>query len=1199
MMTHLTCLQGIASAKETTSGLDGATGNIFKVDLENRSFELLKETEYDPKSEIGRSRFTVHWTERTTITRVEQKSSFEGIKGPVLTNFQGIDAANSKALQKREAFVARVATVFTDAPNAAAPETENQVAGLFTPDAGDAPRGGKIMIDGKPVRVSLRANNSLVHLHTAMPAENLAAGIWKATLKGHDKGGRFIIDTMEITPLPDPRKTDDPKLPRVLVIGDSISMNYHDAAKAALKGVANYHRNEGNAASTVQGVRNLDLWLGDHQEKGLHWDVIQFNHGLHDLKQGYDASSDKFGGYMVSLEGYKRNLEQQIAVLKKTGARLIWCSTTPVPNDNKGPYARRKGASAEFNHAALEVMRGHPDILITDLHQVVEDSPVFDNWRKGTDVHFYKTEEQNLLGKAVAATIRKALAKPGGKAAIPKAGADQSTPALAQYFSWINNTNEGTTEEQTLANLGFFQWLQDEYGMILDIYAFDAGFVDGKKFTAIMSESERFKKQFPQGLDRVFRTASKMGTRLGHWGGPDGFGDTPESEQARIDMMTGLCRDYNWALYKFDLVCGDLRPEKEQAFIRMMKESRVHSPDLIALNHRLPLGEEGLSLMTTSLWDGQETYVDVHVGNSTTAPHHRAGVMSRGNTENFNRLLEDHGVCISSCIDHYDDDMILQAFGRNLILAPEVYGNPWLLRDDEFPKFARIFNLARRHREILIHANALPQAAYGPNAVSRGDGATRFITLRNLTWEPVTYAVSLDREIGLEPADKVELRQFHPTEKLLGSHPFGAKHSVTVQPFRACLLIATTGQSSEIGVSGCDYEVVRDKADRPAVVRLLGMPGTTAEVTLVSGGREFSKATLGGVDTPDFAEGGTVKVRFEGTPLKQPWHRKLAAPKAVQLPDDAEALYEATCFAADNNALETRSLARSGETEIPAVKAARDAFFNQRVFVGRGLWDRYMFDGDPATSFHVSKRWKVDPRVTPDAPLRVDFGEAITADRIELIIPDQYSLQELFEGEGGFVAEVSADLKSWTRIPFIHGEENNIPLPAGMAVRYLRIPGFSYRISEMNAYAGGKALPRAKWRASNLFGSYANMKFTKAWSGGITLEEAVKGGYLCVALNGKHGLEGAYAAIRTRDGRHIGAFDRATSFPSNPWEFVNSKRDGNYTYYFRITPDMIGAEMEVVVLAGDLTDETFLPEVWQTAHAAPFVEQILILDDQP
>ena len=60
----------------------------------------------------------------------------------------------------------------------------------------------------------------------------------------------------------------------------------------------------------------------------------------------------------------------------------------------------------------------------------------------------------------------------------PLAGADESTPSVAHYFSWINNTNEGSTEAQTMADLDFFKWMHDEYGMQLRIYAFDAGVID-------------------------------------------------------------------------------------------------------------------------------------------------------------------------------------------------------------------------------------------------------------------------------------------------------------------------------------------------------------------------------------------------------------------------------------------------------------------------------------------------------------------------------------------------------------------------------------------------------------------------------------------------------------------------------------------------------------------------------------------------
>src|SRR5688572_1778820 len=73
--------------------------------------------------------------------------------------------------------------------------------------------------------------------------------------------------------------TDDPALPRVLLLGDSISMGYTVPVRERLKGVANVHRPAANCGPTERGVANLDKWLGDGK-----WDVIHFNFGLHDLK---------------------------------------------------------------------------------------------------------------------------------------------------------------------------------------------------------------------------------------------------------------------------------------------------------------------------------------------------------------------------------------------------------------------------------------------------------------------------------------------------------------------------------------------------------------------------------------------------------------------------------------------------------------------------------------------------------------------------------------------------------------------------------------------------------------------------------------------------------------------------------------------------------------------------------------------------
>ena len=166
-----------------------------------------------------------------------------------------------------------------------------------------------------------------------------------------------------------------------------------------------------------------------------------------------------------------------------------------------------------------------------------------------------------------------AIPAPAGEEKKVNRGATETSPSRSEYFSWINNTNEGAAEAQTLINLAFFQWLQDTYGLTLDIYAFDAGAIDGKRFYGTVG-SERFRGQFPNGFEPIAEIARRMGTRLGVWGGPDGFGDTPEEEAARIEQMVGLCRDLDFALFKFDAVCGPLREEKEDAFIRMMTECR-------------------------------------------------------------------------------------------------------------------------------------------------------------------------------------------------------------------------------------------------------------------------------------------------------------------------------------------------------------------------------------------------------------------------------------------------------------------------------------------------------------------------------------------------------------------------------------------------------------------------------------------------
>lgn len=188
--------------------------------------------------------------------------------------------------------------------------------------------------------------------------------------------------------------------PRVLLIGDSISIGYTLAVREELKGIANVHRPATNCGPTTRGVAEIDKWLGDGK-----WDIIHFNFGLHDLKfvddQGKNAPPDK-GHVQVSAEDYQKNLETLVAKMKKTGARVIFATTTPVP---EGAQARIKGDEKKYNEIAVAVMKKN-GVAVNELHAFC--LPKLAEIQLPANVHF-KPEGSKELGKQVAGVIRKTI----------------------------------------------------------------------------------------------------------------------------------------------------------------------------------------------------------------------------------------------------------------------------------------------------------------------------------------------------------------------------------------------------------------------------------------------------------------------------------------------------------------------------------------------------------------------------------------------------------------------------------------------------------------------------------------------------------------------------------------------------------------------------------------------------------------------
>ncbi len=195
---------------------------------------------------------------------------------------------------------------------------------------------------------------------------------------------------------------DDPALPRVLLLGDSISIGYTVAVREQLKGIANVHRPATNCASSKHGVAGIDKWLGDKP-----WDVIHFNFGLHDLKFVRDSETivplgTEGAHHQIELDAYRANLTKIVERLKQTGATLVWCNTTPVP---EGANGRRPEDVEPYNLAALEVAKEH-GLIVDDLNAFASERLATIQLPK--DVHFSASGSKELA-EHVATVIQSAL----------------------------------------------------------------------------------------------------------------------------------------------------------------------------------------------------------------------------------------------------------------------------------------------------------------------------------------------------------------------------------------------------------------------------------------------------------------------------------------------------------------------------------------------------------------------------------------------------------------------------------------------------------------------------------------------------------------------------------------------------------------------------------------------------------------------
>lgn len=186
----------------------------------------------------------------------------------------------------------------------------------------------------------------------------------------------------------------------VLIIGDSISIGYTPFVREALKTEANVFHNYRNARHTAYGLDSIANWLGETK-----WDVIHFNFGLHDLcYRSKNVLRDKVNGKLsVSLEDYGDNLRKIAEIIKNTDAKVIFATTTMVPENEPGRFSNDV---EEYNQVAIEVMNDY-DIEIDDLYSLSLE--VHPRLGKGDDDVHYTKDGYRKLSEQVVKCIKEKL----------------------------------------------------------------------------------------------------------------------------------------------------------------------------------------------------------------------------------------------------------------------------------------------------------------------------------------------------------------------------------------------------------------------------------------------------------------------------------------------------------------------------------------------------------------------------------------------------------------------------------------------------------------------------------------------------------------------------------------------------------------------------------------------------------------------
>lgn len=183
--------------------------------------------------------------------------------------------------------------------------------------------------------------------------------------------------------------SNDHALPRVLLMGDSITRGYGKQVEANLKGKAYVGRlTTSKSLGDPALLDEVALVLGQ-----IKFDVIHFNNGMH--------------GHAYTEEEYAAAVPDLIATLRRhaPSAKLMWASTTDVRVRNSLEQVDPQTARLIRRNASVAAIAKREKIPVDDLFAAIKDHP---EYHAQDGVHFNE-QGSEILARQVAAEVAKLL----------------------------------------------------------------------------------------------------------------------------------------------------------------------------------------------------------------------------------------------------------------------------------------------------------------------------------------------------------------------------------------------------------------------------------------------------------------------------------------------------------------------------------------------------------------------------------------------------------------------------------------------------------------------------------------------------------------------------------------------------------------------------------------------------------------------